>query len=72
MEGLRALVSERARASVSKSYWAPPFPPPPGRSSRASTLDPAPGGADAPPPLGIPAPPTQRTQLSGSAQCNRL
>lgn len=49
MEGLRALVSERARASVSKSYWAPPFPPPPGRSSRASTLDPAPGGADAPP-----------------------
>lgn len=51
MEGLRALVSEQARASVSKSYWAPPFPPPPGRSSRASTLDPAPGGADAPPPL---------------------
>lgn len=52
MEGLRALVSERARASVSKSYWAPPFPPPPGRSSRASTLDPARGweAADVLPP----------------------
>jgi hypothetical protein len=62
VEGLRALVSERVRASASKSYWAPPFPPPPRRSSRAPSLDPAPqlGGCS---PLGIPAPPTQRTQL---------
>lgn len=41
MERLRALVSERVRASASKSYWAPPFPPPPRRSSRAPSLDPA-------------------------------
>lgn len=64
MEGLRALVSERVRASASKSYWAPPFPPPPRRSSRAPSLDPAPqfGGRGCSP-LGIPAPPTLRIQL---------
>lgn len=48
VEGLRALVSERVRASATKSYWAPPFPPPPRRSSRAPSLDPAPqfGGGE--------------------------
>lgn len=51
MERLRVLVSERVRAYASKSYWAPPFPPPPRRSSRAPSLDPAPqlGGVCAPP-----------------------